>query len=99
MHFARSNRSALSGSFAKNQTQDRQFPFCHCMPFKRFCNSDSDSDMMFRLGMSSGKYLTSEEEEIQFQIGKQFPQEHLALLRRRQKANVILGCVRAFQTR
>src|SRR5437867_10960732 len=48
MHFALSNRSALSGSFVANQMQDRQFPFCHCIPFKRFCSSDSDPDMMFQ---------------------------------------------------
>src|SRR3989442_13577816 len=48
MHFALSSRSASSVSFVANQMQDRQFQFCHCMPFKRFCSSDSGPDMMFQ---------------------------------------------------
>src|SRR3989442_8874979 len=49
---ALSKRSALSGSFVANQMQDRQFPFCHCMPFKRFCSSDSVPDMIETQGMN-----------------------------------------------
>jgi len=36
----------VEGSVVWNQVQDRQFPFCHCIPFRRFCSSDSDPDMM-----------------------------------------------------
>src|SRR5947209_19735542 len=60
MHFALSNRSALSGSFVANQMQDRQFPFCHCMPFKRFCGSDSGPDMIPTQRMGPKNYLSSE---------------------------------------
>ena len=28
--------------------QDRQFPFCHRIPFERFCSSDSGPDMIFQ---------------------------------------------------
>src|SRR6266852_9702514 len=60
MHLALSNRSALSGSFVANQMQDRQFPLCHCMPFNRFCSSDSGPDMMFQC-LTEGRYQGSRE--------------------------------------
>src|SRR5881296_3649550 len=63
MHFALSSRSALSGSFVANQMHDRQFPFCHCMPFNRFCSSDSGPDMIETQRTDHEKYLSSEDEK------------------------------------